>query len=44
MLKYTSVSCMQNGSHLWPLALEKRKEGSCPLEPEEIGFILRAMG
>jgi hypothetical protein len=35
---------MQNGSHLWPLALEKRKEGSCPLEPEEIGFILRAMG
>jgi hypothetical protein len=35
---------MQNGSHLWPLALEKRKEGRCPLEPGEIGFILRAMG
>lgn len=35
---------MQNGSHLWPLALEKRKEGRCPLEPGEIGIILRAMG
>ncbi|KAK1697577.1 hypothetical protein QYE76_014274 [Lolium multiflorum] len=34
----------KNGSHLWPLALEKRKEGRCPLEPGEIGFILRAMG
>lgn len=35
---------LQNGSHLWPLALEKRKEGRCPLEPGEIGIILRAMG
>ncbi|KAM0888145.1 hypothetical protein ACQ4PT_028503 [Festuca glaucescens] len=35
----------KNGSHLWPLCpLEKRKEGRCPLEPEEIGFILRAVG
>nr|XP_051209396.1 protein PECTIC ARABINOGALACTAN SYNTHESIS-RELATED-like isoform X2 [Lolium perenne] len=34
----------KNGSHLWPLALEKRKEGRCPLEPGEIGFILHAMG
>ncbi|XP_048542052.1 protein PECTIC ARABINOGALACTAN SYNTHESIS-RELATED-like [Triticum urartu] len=34
----------KNGSHLWSLALEKRKEGRCPLEPGEIGFILRAMG
>uniref|UniRef100_A0A0D9WTF4 Uncharacterized protein n=1 Tax=Leersia perrieri TaxID=77586 RepID=A0A0D9WTF4_9ORYZ len=34
----------KNGSHLWPLALEKRKEGRCPLEPGEIGIILRAMG
>uniref|UniRef100_A0ACD6AGL5 Uncharacterized protein n=1 Tax=Avena sativa TaxID=4498 RepID=A0ACD6AGL5_AVESA len=34
----------KNGSHLWPLALQKRKEGRCPLEPGEIGFILRAMG
>jgi hypothetical protein len=44
MLKYTSVSSMQNGSHLWPLVLEKRKEGRCPLETGEIGFILCAMG
>ncbi|AQK81334.1 auxin-independent growth promoter-like protein [Zea mays] len=34
----------KNGSHLWPLALQKRKEGRCPLEPGEIGIILRAMG
>ncbi|CAD6338577.1 unnamed protein product [Miscanthus lutarioriparius] len=34
----------KNGSHLWSLALEKRKEGRCPLEPGEIGIILRAMG
>ncbi|OEL22131.1 Uncharacterized protein BAE44_0016849 [Dichanthelium oligosanthes] len=34
----------KNGSHLWPLALKKRKEGRCPLEPGEIGIILRAMG
>lgn len=36
--------CMQNGSHLWPLALQKRKEGRCPLEPGEIAVILRALG
>ena len=35
---------MQNGSHLWQLALQKRKEGRCPLEPEEVAVILRAMG
>jgi hypothetical protein len=35
---------MQNGSHLWPLALQKRKEGRCPLEPGEIAVILRALG
>jgi hypothetical protein len=35
---------MQNGSHLWPLALQKRKEGRCPLEPGEIAIILRALG
>ncbi|OEL22535.1 Uncharacterized protein BAE44_0016445 [Dichanthelium oligosanthes] len=34
----------KNGSHLWPLALEKRKEGRCPLEPGEIAVILRALG
>ncbi|XP_047075898.1 protein PECTIC ARABINOGALACTAN SYNTHESIS-RELATED-like [Lolium rigidum] len=34
----------KNGSHLWPLALQKRKEGRCPLEPGEIAVILRAMG
>ncbi|PWZ21285.1 Uncharacterized protein Zm00014a_040108 [Zea mays] len=34
----------KNGSHLWSLALEKRKEGRCPLEPGEIGIILREMG
>jgi hypothetical protein len=36
--------CVQNGSHLWPLALQKRKEGRCPLEPGEIAVILRALG
>lgn len=35
---------MQNGSHLWQLALQKRKEGRCPLEPGEVAVILRAMG
>ena len=35
---------MQNGSHLWQLALEKRKEGRCPLEPGEVAVILMAMG
>ncbi|XP_065874389.1 protein PECTIC ARABINOGALACTAN SYNTHESIS-RELATED [Euphorbia lathyris] len=34
----------KNGSHLWKLALEKRKEGRCPLEPGEVAVILRAMG
>ncbi|KAL6888484.1 hypothetical protein ACP4OV_009510 [Aristida adscensionis] len=34
----------KNGSHLWPLALQKRKEGRCPLEPGEIAVILRALG
>lgn len=43
MFFFSSI-CMQNGSHLWSLALEKRKEGRCPLEPGEIGIILRAMG
>lgn len=38
------VMRMQNGSHLWPLALKKRKEGRCPLEPGEIAVILRALG
>lgn len=36
--------CVQNGSHLWQLALQKRKEGRCPLEPGEVAVILRAMG
>jgi hypothetical protein len=35
---------MQNGSHLWNLALQKRKEGRCPLEPSEVAVLLRAMG
>lgn len=35
---------MQNGSHLWQLALQKRKEGRCPLEPAEVAVLLRAMG
>ncbi|KAJ0038965.1 hypothetical protein Pint_22847 [Pistacia integerrima] len=34
----------KNGSHLWQLALQKRKEGRCPLEPGEVAVILRAMG
>ncbi|XP_047328114.1 protein PECTIC ARABINOGALACTAN SYNTHESIS-RELATED-like [Impatiens glandulifera] len=34
----------KNGSHLWSLALQKRKEGRCPLEPGEVAVILRAMG
>lgn len=34
----------KNGSHLWQLALQKRKEGRCPLEPGEVAIILRAMG
>ncbi|KAK1318438.1 Uncharacterized protein QJS10_CPB04g01564 [Acorus calamus] len=34
----------KNGSHLWQLALEKRKEGRCPLEPGEVAVILRALG
>lgn len=38
------MCCMQNGSHLWQLALQKRKEGRCPLEPGEVAIILRAMG
>ncbi|KAJ0985527.1 hypothetical protein J5N97_003883 [Dioscorea zingiberensis] len=33
-----------NGSHLWKLALEKRKSGKCPLEPGEIAMLLRALG
>lgn len=35
---------MQNGTHIWQLALQKRKEGRCPLEPGEVAVILRAMG
>ncbi|KAL7608873.1 protein PECTIC ARABINOGALACTAN SYNTHESIS-RELATED isoform X1 [Lactuca sativa] len=35
---------VQDGSHLWPLALQKRKEGRCPLEPGEVAVMLRAMG
>lgn len=35
---------LQNGSHLWQLSLQKRKEGRCPLEPGEVAVILRAMG
>lgn len=38
------VMAVQNGSHLWQLALQKRKEGRCPLEPGEVAVILRAMG
>ncbi|XP_059445707.1 protein PECTIC ARABINOGALACTAN SYNTHESIS-RELATED [Corylus avellana] len=34
----------KNGSHLWNLALQKRKEGRCPLEPSEVAVLLRAMG
>lgn len=34
----------KNGSHLWHLALQKRKEGRCPLEPGEVAVILQAMG
>ncbi|KAK6922303.1 GDP-fucose protein O-fucosyltransferase [Dillenia turbinata] len=34
----------KNGKHLWHLALQKRKEGRCPLEPGEVAVILRAMG
>ncbi|KAK8322463.1 hypothetical protein V6Z12_A12G168400 [Gossypium hirsutum] len=34
----------KNGTHLWQLALQKRKEGRCPLEPGEVAVILRAMG
>ncbi|KAG5514249.1 hypothetical protein RHGRI_035600 [Rhododendron griersonianum] len=34
----------KNGSHLWSLALQKWKEGRCPLEPGEVAVILRAMG
>ncbi|KNA25707.1 hypothetical protein SOVF_003280 [Spinacia oleracea] len=34
----------KNGSHLWQLSLQKRKEGRCPLEPGEVAVILRAMG
>ncbi|GAB2223109.1 hypothetical protein Droror1_Dr00017246 [Drosera rotundifolia] len=34
----------KNGSHLWQLALQKQKEGRCPLEPGEVAVILRAMG
>ncbi|KAK7844988.1 protein pectic arabinogalactan synthesis-related [Quercus suber] len=33
----------KNGSHLWQLALRKRKEGRCPLEPAEVAVLLRAM-
>lgn len=39
-----AISVLQNGSHLWQLALQKRKEGRCPLEPGEVAVILRAMG
>lgn len=35
---------MKDGSHLWALALQKRKEGRCPLEPGEVAVMLRAMG
>ncbi|KAK4780774.1 hypothetical protein SAY87_016880 [Trapa incisa] len=35
---------VKNGSHLWQLALQKRKEGRCPLEPGEVAVIMRAMG
>lgn len=38
------IFLLQNGSHLWQLALQKRKEGRCPLEPGEVAVILRAMG
>lgn len=34
----------KNGSHLWQQALQKRKEGRCPLEPGEVALILMAMG
>ncbi|XP_075523907.1 protein PECTIC ARABINOGALACTAN SYNTHESIS-RELATED [Primulina tabacum] len=34
----------KDGSHLWALALQKRKEGRCPLEPGEVAVMLRAMG
>ncbi|CAK9176006.1 unnamed protein product [Ilex paraguariensis] len=34
----------KDGSHLWGLALQKRKEGRCPLEPGEVAVMLRAMG
>ncbi|XP_031123139.1 protein PECTIC ARABINOGALACTAN SYNTHESIS-RELATED-like [Ipomoea triloba] len=34
----------KDGSHLWQLALQKRKEGWCPLEPGEVALLLRAMG
>ncbi|CAH9077756.1 unnamed protein product [Cuscuta epithymum] len=34
----------KDGSHLWALALQKRKEGRCPLEPAEVAVLLRAMG
>lgn len=29
---------------MWALALQKRKEGRCPLEPSEVAVLLRAMG
>lgn len=35
---------LKDGSHLWALALQKRKEGRCPLEPGEVAVMLRAMG
>lgn len=38
------INLLQNGSHLWQLALQKRKEGRCPLEPGEVAVLLRAMG
>lgn len=44
LLFVVEMSCMQNGSHLWQLALQKRKEGRCPPEPGEVAVILRAMG
>ncbi|XP_019176658.1 PREDICTED: uncharacterized protein At1g04910-like [Ipomoea nil] len=34
----------KDGSHLWQFALQKRKEGWCPLEPGEVALLLRAMG
>ncbi|CAA3027569.1 PECTIC ARABINOGALACTAN SYNTHESIS-RELATED-like [Olea europaea subsp. europaea] len=34
----------KDGSHLWDVALQKRKEGRCPLEPGEVAVMLRAMG